>query len=75
MLKHILEAESGLERILSSLEFLQAHIPTLEIGSLEWTGMQNDVAELQYEYIEQLYAVTMQKAKFGIVGKTWYKGE
>lgn len=68
----VLETEDSLEKTEGYLDTLNSHLPGL-MGTREYTKLQNSIEEITDAYIKGLSGNAIEKAKNGIVGKTWYK--
>ena len=72
LLQVVIDTEEALESTEEHLDTLNAHLATL-IGGPEYTKLHEIVQEINEAYIQNLTILAVQKAKAGIVGKTWYK--
>ena len=72
LLRVVLETEGALESTEVHLNTLNTHLATL-VGGPEYTKLYQTIEEINEAYIQNLTILAVQKAKAGIVGKTWYK--
>ena len=72
LLQIVLDTEDALEGTEEHLNTLNAHLATLMSGP-EYTKLHQITEEINEAYIQNLTILAVQKAKAGIVGKTWYK--
>ena len=72
LLHAVLETEESLASTEAHMDTLNAHLATL-VGGPEYTRLHSILEEINEAYLQNLTVLAIQKAKAGIVGKTWYK--
>lgn len=73
ILQTIKDTEANLDKTRKYIDILNSELKYLEVGSFEYTSLMENVLDLQWKYITQVYRLAISKAKLGIVGNSWYK--